>query len=86
LIATTHGRPVVVADVVHVPLDVGDALGERLEVLLAELLHLDAAVELERADRGHQHHRRGLEARLAALDVDELLGAQVRAEAASVTT
>src|SRR5665213_3618620 len=35
----------------------------------------------QRADGGDQHHRRRLEAGLAALDVDELLRPQVGAEA-----
>ena len=40
-----------------------------------------AAVHLHRPDRGHEHHAVGREARLAALDVHELLGAQVGPEA-----
>ena len=40
-----------------------------------------AAVHLQGADRGHDHGRVGLEARGAALDVEELLGAHVRPEA-----
>ncbi len=41
----------------------------------------DAAVHLERADRGHDDGRVRLQARGAALDVEELLGAHVRPEA-----
>ena len=40
-----------------------------------------AAVHLERPDRGHDHGRRRSQAGQAALDVDELLEAHVRAEA-----
>ena len=47
----------------------------------SSVLDVDAAVVLQRADGGHDHHRVGLQARLAALDVEELLGAQVGAEA-----
>ncbi len=38
-------------------------------------------MQFQRPDRGHDHHRVGLDARLAALDVHELLGAQVGAKA-----
>ena len=41
----------------------------------------DAAVHLERPDRGDHHGRRRHEPRRAALDVEELLGAHVGAEA-----
>ena len=70
----------VVADVVHVPLEIRDALLQRVQVLLREVLGLGAAVVLQRADRRDQHDEVGPQSRLAALDVDELLGAQVRAE------
>ena len=55
---------------------------ERLQVFLAEVRDLDAAVVLDRAHRRDDHRRVRLQARLAALDVDELLGAEVGAEAA----
>jgi di/tripeptidase len=54
---------------------------ERLQVLLLEVFLLDAAVHLERADGGDDHRAGGLEAGLAALDVEELLGAEIGAEA-----
>ena len=54
--------------------------GERLGVFLLEVLFLDAAVHLERADGGDQHHRVGRKPGLAALDVDEFLGAEIGAE------
>ena len=43
---------------------------------------VDAAVVLDRAHGRDDHRRVRLEARLAALDVHELLGAEVGAEAA----
>ena len=48
---------------------------------LLEVFLLDAAVHLERADGGDQHHAVGREAGLAALDVEEFLAAEVGAEA-----
>ena len=75
------GQPVVVAHVVDVALEIGDALLERAEILRVDLLQIAAAVVLQRADGRDDHHRRGTQSRLAALDVDELLGAEVGAEA-----
>ena len=60
---------------------VGQAGLERLEVLVRELRLGHAAVVLEGAHGGDEHHRGRHDARGAALDVEELLGAQVRAEA-----
>ena len=51
------------------------------EVFGLEVLLLDPAMHLERADGGDQHHAVGGEAGLAALDVDEFLAAEVGAEA-----
>ena len=42
---------------------------------------LHAAMHLERADGGDQHHAIGRQAGLAALDVDEFLAAEIGAEA-----
>ncbi len=53
----------------------------RRDVFGAEVVLGDAAVHLERADGGDDHHRVGLQPGLAALDVEELLGAEVGAEA-----
>ena len=47
---------------------------------MVERLQLDAAVVLQRAHRRDDDRRARLQAGLAALDVDELLGAEVRAE------
>ena len=38
-------------------------------------------MELESSDRGDEHHRCGVESRAHALDVEELLGAEISAEA-----
>ncbi len=54
---------------------------ERLQVLLLEVVLLDAAVHLQRADGGDQHHAVGLEPGLAALDVEEFFRAEIGAEA-----
>jgi hypothetical protein len=57
------------------------ALPERGEVLGGEFGLLRAAVHLERADGGDEHRGLGLDAPESALDVEELLGAQVGPEA-----
>ena len=59
---------------------VGKARLERLEVLLVERVFRHAAVVLKRTDRGHHDHGVGLEACQAALDVEELLRAQIGTE------
>ena len=65
-------------------LEVFDVLGHvvqaalhRRDIRLGEVRRLDVAVELERLDGGHQHHRIGFQPGLAALDVEELLRAEV---------
>ncbi len=72
------------AELLHV-LDVASEVRhadlERLEVFLLEILLLDAAVHLERADGGDQHGRVGREPGLAAFDVEEFLAAEISAEA-----
>src|SRR5690606_35922270 len=72
------------AELTHV-LDVAEqvdhALLDRFDVFLAEIGLGDAAVHLQRAHGGDDYHGRRLEAGLAALDVEELLGPQVGAEA-----
>lgn len=40
-----------------------------------------SSVHLQRSDSGHQHHHVGSQARVAALDVEELLHANVSAKA-----
>ena len=74
-------QAVMVAHVADVTLQVDHAPLERRQVLGAHSLEVAAAVELQRADGGDEHHGRGAEARLAAFDVDEFLGTEVRTEA-----
>ena len=62
-------------------LQIRHAGGERLQVFLLEVVFLDAAVHLERADSGDEHHAVRREPGLAALDVEEFLGAEIGAEA-----
>ena len=54
---------------------------ERLQVFLLQVFLLDAAMHLERADGRDDHDAVGLQAGLAALDVEEFLGAEIGAEA-----
>ena len=61
---------------------VGQTLLQGLQVLAVQLGLGHAAVVLQGPDSGHDHNGGGLETCLAALDVDELLGAQVGGEAA----
>ena len=67
--------------VLDMALQIGHAGFERLEVLVLEVLFLDAAMHLQRADGGDQHRAVRRDAGLAALDVEELLAAEVGAEA-----
>jgi hypothetical protein len=69
-----------VTHVVDVPVEVGDAGLERLHVFLRKVRDLDAAVVLDGAHGRDDHRRRRPQARLAALDVHELLGPEVGAE------
>ena len=75
------GQVVHVRDVLHVLQQVRQARLQRLEVLLGEVGLGHAAVVLQRAHRGDDHHRVGLKTGEAALDVEELLRAQIGAEA-----
>ena len=52
-----------------------------LEILLLEVVLGHAAMHLERADGGDDHHAIRLEAGFAAFDVEEFLGAEIGAEA-----
>ena len=76
-----HRRDAELLDVLHVTLEVRHAGFERLEVFLLEIVLLHAAVHLERADGGDDHRAVRLQAGLAHLDVEELLAAEVGAEA-----
>ena len=81
LIDGDHTRQTVLAPhVVDVTIEIGDARLQRREILVPEIRDLDAPVKLQRADRGDNHPGRRLQTRLAALDIDKLLSAQVRTE------
>ena len=67
-------------DVGDVGLEVHHPPLQRRHVGGAEGVLLDAAVHLERTHRGYDDHGLGLEAPEAALDVEELFGAEVGAE------
>ena len=54
---------------------------ERREIFDAERALVGAALHLERPHGRDQHRRLGIESADAALDVEELLGAEVRTEA-----
>ena len=75
------GQAVAVANVVHMPLQVGHAFFQRCQVGGVEVFGVHAAVVLEGAQGRHHHHRIGAQARLAALDVNELLSAQISTKA-----
>ena len=60
---------------------VGQAALDRADVLLVERLLVGAAVQLQRPHRGHDHGEFGLQPGLPAFDVEELLRAQIGAEA-----
>ena len=81
LMATTHGRlyTFVMFSTCCSRLGRPASSACRFSSLSCVLRH--AAVVLERADRGHHDHGVGLQAGQAALDVQELLRAQVGAEA-----
>ena len=69
------------ADILDMAGEVDAAGADRLDVLLAELRLADPAIIFERADGGDDHRGGGPETGLAALDVEELLGAEIGAEA-----
>ena len=68
-------------DVLHVAQQVGQAALQGFQVLRAQVGLGHAAVVLQGADGGHDDHSAGLKTGHAALDVQELLCAQVCAEA-----
>ena len=76
-----HRRDAVALHVLHMAGQVLHAGRQRVEVLGAEVLPGDAAMHLERADGGHDHRAVRRESGLAALDVEELLGPKIGAEA-----
>ncbi len=77
----TIDRHVVALQIVDMALEIGEALLERRDILLLEIVLGDAAMHLERADGGDDHGAIGLQPGLAAFDVEEFLGAEIGAEA-----
>ncbi len=73
-------QPVVIANIVEVALQVRDALFQTGEILDLQRLDVGATVVLERTHGRDQHDNVGPQAGFAALDVDELFGAEVGAE------
>ncbi len=70
-----------VVNVVDMPLQVDQPLLQGLDILLRQIRDRDATVILERPHGRHDHRRRRLQSGFAALDVNELLGAEVGTEA-----
>ena len=62
------------------PLKVGHARFERLEILCLEVFLLDATMHLQGANGRDQNDAIWRKTRLAAFDVEEFLGAEIRAE------
>ena len=75
------GQAVNLGDVFHMLEQVRQALFQRLQVLLVQVGLGHAAVMLQGAHRGHDDAGVGFQACQTALDVQELLGTQVGAEA-----
>src|SRR6185295_10582742 len=73
-----HAEEARVADVTR---EVVEALPERLQTLVPEVVGARATMHLERAQGRDDHRAARREPCLATLDVEELLRAQVRAEA-----
>ena len=76
-----HRRLAEGADALDVLLEVADPRLDGRRAGDLELGAVGAAVQLERPHGGHEHHGHGVEAGRLALDVEELLGPQVEAEA-----
>ena len=76
-----HRHADICVTILDMPLEIGEALLQSVEVLLLEIVLGHAAMHLERADGGDDHHAIRLEPGLAAFDVEELLGAEIGAEA-----
>ena len=76
-----HHRNPKALEVADMPAKVGAALLHRCDILGSEIRLRDPAVHLHRPHGRHQHHRIGGKTRFPALDVHELLGAKIGAEA-----
>ncbi len=70
-----------VLNVLDVLLEVREAPRDVSRIRACQRILLGAAVQLERTDGRDQHDDRGIQVRLPTLDVEELLGPQVEAEA-----
>ena len=68
-------------DVFHMLQQIGKSLLQRLQILCVQLVLGHTAVVFQGPDRSHHHDGRRRQAGHAALDVQKLLRAQVRAEA-----
>ncbi len=77
--ATHTGMPNFALHILHMAAQVG-AAGVQITTLGTPSLLRAAAVVLERAHRGNDHHRGGRDAGHAALDVEELFRPEVRPE------
>ena len=75
-----HDGNAELGQVSHVPVEVLAAPGERLDILLAKVFLRDAALHLECLDGRDQHGGIGPQAGFAALDIEELLSAEICAE------
>ena len=76
-----HRQAKAVLQVVDVAHKVGGTSLDSFEIRLVQVSLGNAAVALEGTDSGHQHAGAGGDAGIAALDIQELLGTQVRTEA-----
>ena len=70
-----------VADGVYVMEQIGQALFQRVQILVVQLGLGHAAVAFQCPDSGYHHHGAGPQARQTALDVQKFFCAQIRAEA-----
>ncbi len=75
-----HARHAEVPHVLDVFFEIRQAALERAQILDAEILLVRAAVHLERPHRRDDDRCFGIQAAHAALDVEELFGAEIRSE------
>lgn len=75
------GQSVVAPDIVHMPFQVRQPGGQRVEIFASDVGEFAAAVKFQRTQRRDDHGRGGHQSGFAAFDVDEFLGPEVRAEA-----
>src|SRR5689334_20688828 len=70
----------VFADILDMALEIGEAFFQCGKVLSLQVFLGYATMHLERPDGGDDHDAVGFETRLATLDVEELLGAEIGAK------